>query len=444
MYEGRAAAGNYTGNYSARYGSFAGENQNTVMRPWVRAAVILVMFCSFGFPGTYIKVFGPSVEVITRYGIFFLQLFLMLVLSGDRIGEIKLIDIKPKYTPIYLFLATIFAVSMIATSEKGEEVVSCIRFSVTALFAIWLCEHFDVEELLGLIYRSMILYVAAAVTFAVLFPGLYDRKGDQQMAFLGMEDNKNVTAMILLFGIVMQLLLWRIRTSDNVSVSSFFVGFLAVQLFLLVLSNSKGALVYCAAVVLLVLAAGDRFRVNVGMVCVLSSILFLVFAMTVLPMLEPLLNVIGKDATLTGRVPLWHQLLDVIRENHPLIGYGYGHFWYDKEALDLLHVGFSKTSFMNEITTGSHNSLIEMWVNTGLIGLLAYFAMLIAAFSRPRQIPADKYVFCMAYMAFFTLSGFTERCFGTFGYKMLFLFVAVAMGCQKTENGSIKHRQVYN
>jgi len=39
----------------------------------------------------------------------------------------------------------------------------------------------------------------------------------------------------------------------------------------------------------------------------------------------------------------------------------------------------------------------------------------------------------MIYMAFFTLSGFTERCWGTFGYKILFLFAAIAMGCQKVD-----------
>jgi hypothetical protein len=37
-------------------------------------------------------------------------------------------------------------------------------------------------------------------------------------------------------------------------------------------------------------------------------------------------------------------------------------------------------------------------------------------------------------MAFFTLIGFTERVWGTFDYKMLFLFIAVALGCQKGED----------
>lgn len=436
MYEERTDADSYINNNAVRYRRMIIEKQNAVvLRPWVKTAVVLVIFCSLGFPGTYERVFGHAFEVLIRYGIFFLQLFLMIFLSGNRVNEIKLIDIKTKYAPIYFFLTVIFVISMIAASDKGEEVESCVRFCVTALFGMWICDHFDVEGILSLIYRSMVLYVIAAVTFAVMFPGLYERNSDQQTAFLGMEDTKNVTAMILLFGIIMQILLWMVRSSKNVSVSSFFVGFLAIQGLLLVLADSKGAMVYCAAIVFLMLAAGDRVRVNVGLVSVFAGIFFLVFAMTVLPVLEPFLNAIGKDATLTGRVPLWHQLLDVIRTSHPLIGYGYAHFWYDKEALDLIHVRFSiNNTFLNGLTTGAHNSLIELWVNAGLIGLLACYTMMIAAFSRSRQLTSDRYMFCMVYMAFFTLIGFTERVWGTFDYKMLFLFIAVALGCQKGED----------
>ena len=435
MYEGRPAAGGYTVNNTLRYGHQSREGQNIIVRPWVKAAVVLVVFCALGFPGTYTKVFGNGFEAVIRYGIFFLEIFLMLILSADRIDEIKLINIKPRYAPIYLFLAAIFAVSMLATSDIGEEVESCVRFSVNALFGIWIADRFDEEDLLSMVYQAMVLYVLAAVTFAVLFPGFYERTSDQQNAFLGLAETKNVSAMILVFGIIMQMLLWKVRAEKNVSVSAFFVGFLAFQIFLMVLADSKGAIVYCALIVFLIVILGDRFRVNVGMICVVSSILFLIFAMTVLPMLEPLLNAIGKDATLTGRVPLWQQLLDVIRETHPIIGYGYGHFWYDQEALDLTHVGFSKNNlFMSGLTTGAHNSIIELWVNTGLIGLLSYFAMLIAAFSNSRDLPADKYMICLSYMAFFTLIGFTERVWGTFDYKMLFLFVAVALGCQKSKD----------
>lgn len=42
--------------------------------------------------------------------------------------------------------------------------------------------------------------------------------------------------------------------------------------------------------------------------------------------LQPLLDVLGKDATLTGRVPLWH-LVDAEIAARPILGYGYQAFW---------------------------------------------------------------------------------------------------------------------
>ena len=402
-------------------------------RPWVYAATSFSILVSLGFPGLYTKVFGGALGTLTGYGAFFLQLFIMLVYSAGRVTEIKLISLQKKYMPIYFFLITIFIVSMIGTSDAGEEVISCVRVCVTAIFALWLCDHMTTEEILTCTYNAMILYVAAAVVFAVMFPGYYNRPDGQELAFMGIEDTKNVTAMIMSFGIIMQYLLWRVRSGRNQSVSGFFVLFFAVEILLLVLCDSTSATMTALLVILLVIFTGDRIRVNTGLICVVLSILFLIFAMTVLPVLAPLLNAIGEDATLTGRTPLWAHLLDVIRENHTLVGYGYGHFWLDAEAVALVHTGFSGQSFMSHMTAGAHNNILELWLNTGLIGLLSFFTMLIASFSNPRKITRDRYMFCLAFMAFYTLVGLTERNWSTYGYKMIYLFLAAGMACTKTE-----------
>ena len=42
--------------------------------------------------------------------------------------------------------------------------------------------------------------------------------------------------------------------------------------------------------------------------------------------MAPVLDALGRDATLTGRIPLW-SLIDVEITKHPIVGYGYGAFW---------------------------------------------------------------------------------------------------------------------
>lgn len=415
----------------SNYGRYKAD-EHVALKHWVSVSISCIILVSLGFPGLYTEVFGEFIKPLLEYGTFLLQLFIMLIYSGNGVSELRLIGLKKKYLWIYFFLVVIFAVSMIGTSDLKEEAVSCIRVSVTALFALWICDHLTLEEMLTCVYHAMIMYVIVSVIFAVLFPGYYERLSDQERAFLGIENTKNVTATVLSFGVVMQLMLWRARSTMRKNVTGFFVAVLAAQIFLMVLADSTGAIMTCLITSFLVFRFGDSIRVNLGMICVVSSVLFLVGAMTILPVMSPLLEALGKDATLTGRLPLWTRLLEVIRVNHTMVGYGYGHFWFDEEAIDLVHTGFSSQSFMSKQTGGAHNNLIELWLNTGLIGLLAFSAMLIGVFSRPKQIEADKYVYCMAYMAFYTLIGFTERGWTTFEYKMLFMFIAAGYACQKT------------
>ena len=405
------------------------------VKPWVYVAVSYIILVSLGFPGLYANVFGSYIKVFFEYSSFFAQLFIMIIYSANSVTEIKLISLKARYMPIYFFLTVVFIVSMIGTSDKGEELVSCIRLCVTAFFALWLCEHFSVEEILRCVYYAMVVYLVAAASFAVLFPGYYDRPDGQETAFLGIESTKNVTAQIMSFGIIMQFLLWRIRTGFGKSVSSIFVLVFAFSILLLIFADSTSATVATMMVIALIIWTGDSIRVNTGAICVALSIAFLIVAMTVLPLFEPLLKAIGEDATLTGRTPLWAQILDVIRANHTMVGYGYGHFWLDDEAVALVHAGFSRRSFMSHMTAGAHNNILELWLNTGLIGLLAFFVMLIAAFSKSRYISRDRYLFCLAFMAFYTVMGFTDRGWSTYGYKLLFLFLAAGEACIRTETG---------
>lgn len=406
---------------------------------WMIVVLVLFMFCSIGFPGNYTKVFGDTFKTLIDYTLFLLQIVIMLITSGNSMQNIKIIDLKSRYWSIYVFLLIIFFVSMIGTSDRLEETISCVRFSVTALFALWIIDHLTIEKILECLYRAQIMYVAAAVAFPILFPGYYNRLWDQDFAFLGLEDTKNVTAQVLCFGVLIQVLLWKVYSNHNRSVSRFFVIFLVAQTVLMILADGTSAILTCVIIAAVIVIFGDRVRMNLGLVCVVASVVFLIAAMTILPHMEPMLNAIGKDATLTGRLPLWTQLLEVIRENHTMVGYGYGHFWLDQEAVDMVHAGFSRNSFMSQMTAGAHNNLLELWLNTGLIGVTAFFAMLIIVFSHPRLLPKEKYLFCLTYMSFYTLVGFTERSWTTYGYKMFCLFLAAGIACQKiTQTGEKK------
>ena len=86
-------------------------------------------------------------------------------------------------------------------------------------------------------------------------------------------------------------------------------------------------------------------------------------------------NLLGRDATLTGRTDIWSVLVDAIG-NRPLLGYGYGAFW-QLESMPAYRV----RAATEWLVPTAHNGWLETALGVGLIGLgllILNFALLIA------------------------------------------------------------------
>jgi exopolysaccharide production protein ExoQ len=83
---------------------------------------------------------------------------------------------------------------------------------------------------------------------------------------------------------------------------------------------------------------------------------------------------LGKDFSLTGRLPLWQAIFRQGMER-PWFGYGHGAFWSTKESIqairenawpDLPPTGTYLSTFH------SHNGFLELFLNLGFLGVLAF------------------------------------------------------------------------
>lgn len=397
--------------------------------------VIFVILNSLGFPGKFGQVFGESIGTVTEYASFALQIGTMLFSSGEDAMEYRLVDLKAKYGALYAMTAVFFALSMFGSREPAAQFVTCARFSVTVFFALWIVDRYAPEEILHLICSAQAIFIAFTAVFMVLFPNMafVHEVGDND--FTGLLQTKNNAAAELSCCILLQLALFHIRRGEKKAVSSRFVLLLVVQTVLLFLCNATGAF-FCAlipAVYLLFFEKrmGEERRLSLGIVYVTASVGFVVLALSILPVFSPFFEAIGKDATLTGRVPLWQQIVRVMTEHNTMTGYGFGMFWRDRSAVALVHSAFSRNSFMGSMTTGAHNVILELWLNVGLIGVGAYFAAMVAVTSRIRQLSEPGYILCAAYILWFLLFGLTERAFSPYQYQTLFLMIAMGAACEK-------------
>lgn len=399
----------------------------------VELSIILILLNTLGFPGNYCRILGSGFETLVSYGCFALEIVLMLFADGETGMDLKLVDLKSRYWSVYLLLAVFFADSMAVTAYPKEQIISCIRFSVNVLFFLWLNDYCPLNELLGLIYKASAAYLVLSLLFAVLRPGIaysYEEGG-----FRWLMNAANSSASVYLMGISIQLVLLKDSMLRKKPPGRAFLMVLVGQIAALVLCGSAGAVLSLVIVALFLFRPaarrGAERRLPLGVLYIVVSVGFLFASLTILPLFEPVLALIGKEATLTSRVPLWDRIITFMQGSHTMTGYGYGMFWRDTAAVSTLHAGFERYSWLANMTTGAHNVLLELWLNVGLLGIGALFLALLVSFHRTDELSEEQYSFCSTYILVFGIHGLVERAFATNDYQTMFLFLAMAVGCSR-------------
>lgn len=227
------------------------------------------------------------------------------------------------------------------TRYPSEQIITCVRFTVTILFALWMADRYDGEDILRLICTAQMVFVVLTLLYCVLFPGtiFFPRTGRTRLYRISAHQEQRGSGAFRWHPVPDSVVQTAARTAGDPQ--RWELMLFVVQGMMLFLCNAKGAL-FCVAIpaayLLFVEGRNDpEWRLPLGLVYVVGSVGFLIAALTILPLMEPLLSAIGKDATLTGRTPLWRQIILVMTNSHTFTGYGFGMFWRDRQAVALLH-----------------------------------------------------------------------------------------------------------
>lgn len=400
----------------------------------IELLVIFSILVSLGFPGNFTGIYGDRLQDIMGYTAFFMEIFAMLCSSGNSWMEIRVVNLEKKYVSLYLFIGIIFASSMLVTRYPSLQFITCTRLTVTFFFAIWLQKQFRFERLLELLCTAQAIFVLLILYFSFRYPrGAFEDGEVLTGAFTGLYTTKNTCAAELVFGILIMTVLIRERRKKWGKYGGWVV-FWTIQLILLFMCQATGPLI-CMLLIFALFFVPSRIRLPVGWLFIIGSILFLFMTLTLMPAFEWFFEAIGKDATLTGRIPLWNRIIDVMLDNNTFTGFGYGMFWRDSEAYGLIHAGFEENTFLGTMTSGGHNMLMEFWLNSGLIGIAAFFGVILYSTRRVEDLPETEYIFCSVFMLYLMTNGFTERCLGgNYDYRILIFFLTMAF-CSRYADG---------
>lgn len=391
---------------------------------------IYVLLVFLGFPGTFSKVIGGSVASLLEYLSWGLQFMLVMLASGDDVWNIKLLNLQPGYRFIYLYITFISAESLLVTINRKTVITTLVHFVLTLMFALWLIEAYEPEELMEVFYGAQFLFVGVVLLCMVAFPNIafYNYQGSRTLR--GLFATKNEFGTELAFGILVQCILLRMYRAKGRPISILFLGMMVLQFFMILMTKNMGALLITIGFISYILYYGmskSKTRLPLGLVFVVGSVGFLFFALTILQALSPLLESLGKDASLTGRVPLWERTITIMTESHTLTGYGIEMFWKTPAAVTYFHAGFDPNSWAATSSASTHNMLMELWCNTGLLGIAFFFFLFIRAGRGIRYLEENQYLFCSSYTVMFMVRGFTERQTNPSSSYYLLLFVMLGL-----------------
>lgn len=411
----------------------------------MRTAVVfemMIVFCllvSLEFPGNYEKIYGEKLGKIMEYGAFGMEIILLMTCNADSWQSLELLHVDKKYTMLYFYVIFLFVESMLVTSFKSEQFITCMRLLVTLLFMIWLQERYSMEQILELLCIAQGIFICTTLLFMLRHSGYaYESGSGYSHALNGIYPTKNSCATELGFGIIMTVQLIQVKRRKRMLTRRWLV-LLLVQCVLIFMCQATGPVL--TVLIALIPMTIKRTRLPLGLIYIAVNVAFLFCMLTLMPLFEDLLVAMGKDATLTGRIPLWRQIIEVMINNRTMSGFGYAMFWRDRSARGLIQSAFSMRNdpFMSSLTTGSHNVLMEMWVNSGLLGIAVYFLALLYSFQRTYELEEDKYVFCATVMFFLMMNGLTERCIaGNYTYGVSSILLVMAIGCNRNLRRNVR------
>lgn len=389
-----------------------GKQQNTGINVLQNVMAIFIMMVFMGFPGILSNIIGGSVASLIEYAAFGLQFVVVLLGSGDDVKNIKLINLEPPYWMLYIFAFYATVDSLYIADNKKTVTITVIHLVLTILFAIWMVQKYDLEQMLEIIYFAQFMYIAICVICMVIFPKIpfYTYHGGK--TFRGLYRTKNEAAAELSFGILVQCTLFRLRVQKKSKISIVFLAVLFVQFILLIMARAMGSLLVTFGFIgymVFYSMQKRKWRIPLGLMFVIATIGFIFFALTILQALGPFLESLGKDASITGRVPVWDRLITIMQESHTMTGYGLEMFWKTPSALKSFKAGFDQFSWAATTASSSHSTMMETWCNLGLIGVALYYLMYLAADRGVKHLEENQYLFCSSFLVMFTISSLTER-----------------------------------
>lgn len=179
---------------------------------------------------------------------------------------------------------------------------------------------------------------------------------------------------------------------------------LAVLMVLMSASATAHVLLVVSSVMILLFYVSKKFKVT-NVIFALSLVLALPATLLALENFDLLTRSLQRDTTLTSRVDIWQDAVQVVQEA-PLLGFGYGAIWLADERTWFPHLSSTVSVFH------AHNGYLQIAADLGLPAALAAVILLmrisLLAFRTYVSTGSVFAFYCFIYTFWFMIFNVTE------------------------------------
>ncbi|MBW4573312.1 MAG: O-antigen ligase family protein [Tolypothrix carrinoi HA7290-LM1] len=292
-------------------------------------------------------------------------------------------------------------------------------------FGLYFATSYSVKQQLKLVATTLALGVIFSIFVVFRYPTIGKHIYDHPGVWKGIYDYKNTFGSMM----VLSSLAFYLLKCENQKQRLYKWGLFLLSISMIPLSNSKTSLIISLIIIfILYFYRNYRWRGKISLVYLDIGILILGSISTiVLTFWVSILSGLGKDVTLTGRLPMWHFIFTQLEER-PWLGFGRGAFWA-KGSKFAIAAGQAVSE--GYLPPHAHNGYIDLILDSGLIGLSLFIISFILVYNRALKFaygsknPEDYWP--LAVLLFLTLNNMMESYFSRLANIYFVMYITTAL-----------------
>jgi exopolysaccharide production protein ExoQ len=388
----------------------------SLLNTWILCAILLVLASTYGFSfergsknstaggaeqGVAAADSGNSAIVkVQNYAIYLLALWVMLPLVKPVAAEFR-------RNLLISGLLLWILMSCAWSNDAKASLISGLRMSLDVALAFFLFKRYAINDLLKLLLLVGSVAAVGSIILILVLPqyGLQGRDVIYALgAWQGIFGHKNICGrmmtLLLLPAFFVQL--------DGRWAKIFRFSYVMVLLVIIGMTHSVGSLLLCGACLSFIAIVHSLVKLKRIDALSLGTVVFGVMAAVTVAVVSnatALLNLFGKDPTMSGRTTLWASVMMSILK-HPLAGYGYFAFWQGltgESVNPILQSHWPGLSY-------AENGILELWLELGAVAVFLYALIYCGAVKNAiycfRRYPSKRtmwYISVLFYVAFTNL-----------------------------------------